>query len=95
MNANVNTKKPTAMRMAMKPMDATMIVGRWVSAYSTSSGTTVERSFGRSRMIVAAAARKNTAPTASTHGAPNQRNTSAPIPAPIPPSTALTRARRA
>ena len=44
--AKVKTKKPTAMRMAMKPIEATTIVGRWVSAYSTSSGTIVERSFG-------------------------------------------------
>ncbi len=85
----MKTKKPTAARIAMKPIEATTIVGRCVSAYSTSSGTSSTRGLGRSRVIVTPEATKHTAPTASTHGAPNQRNTSAPTAAPAPPNTPL------
>ncbi len=91
----MNTKNPTAPRIAAKPIEATITVGRWVSAYSTSSGTSVGRGTGRRRLISAAAVMKKTAAAANTHGAPNQRKITPPTTAPAPPNTPLTRAKRA
>ena len=91
----VKTKNPTAPRMAAKPIEATITVGRWVSAYSTSSGTSVLRGVGCSWLMIAADVRKNTAAAASTHGAPNQRKMRPPTTAPAPPNAPLTRASRA
>ncbi len=85
-------KKPTAARIASMPIDDTTTVGRWVSAYSTSSGVTATAERGRARNTTAPASAKSTAPSRSDHSAPAAANT--PLAA-TTPSAAVTLENRA